>query len=107
MARSFGASGRDAMRVETFVTEKGEQNFEFESLQDRERVLHYLESLVQGVKEGTIRLGYGDQSLELSPGGLIELQLRAKRRSGRAKLSLRLSWREDENKAPVLEIGAT
>lgn len=88
------------------MTEKGEKIFEFESLQDRERVLHYLEALVEGVREGTIRLGYGDQSLELSPGGLIELQLRAKRRAGRAKLSLRLAWREDESKAPVLEIGA-
>lgn len=88
------------------MTDRGEQNFEFESLQDRERVLAYLEALVKGVRDGSLRLGYGEQSLELAPSGLIELQLRAKRRSGRAKLSLRLAWREDEAKAPHLEIEA-
>ena len=101
-----GAPERSSQGAESNVMEDTEQSFEFESLQDRERILKYLEALVDGVRHGTITLEYGAQSMTLSPSGLIELELRGKRRGGRAKLSVRLAWREDAGRGPNLEIGA-
>ena len=71
-----------------------EQEFSFDSVQTCQSVVRYLKALVEGFERGELRLVAGTEELTLSPDGLLELEVRGKKRGGRAKLSFRLSWRE-------------
>lgn len=69
--------------------------FKHDSVQDRESIARYLRALLEGFERGHLELGTDAQTLTLDPEGLLELEVRAKRKGGRCKLSLKVSWRED------------
>ena len=70
-------------------------DFKHDSLQDTESVVRYLKAMIDGFEKGHLEFTTDDQSLELEPQGLLELEVRAKRRGGRVKVSLKFSWREE------------
>ena len=70
--------------------------FKHDSVQDRTSIANYLRALLEGFEKGHLELGTAGQSFVLDPEGLLELEVRAKRKSGRCKLSLKVSWREGE-----------
>ena len=69
--------------------------FKHDSVQDRASIATYLRALLEGFEKGHLELGTGGQTFTLDPEGLLELEVRAKRKGGRCKLSLKVSWRED------------
>lgn len=73
--------------------------FQHESLQDLKSIGEYLRAIVQGLEAGYIELSDDGGQLALHPRGLIELELRAKRKGNRAELRVELSWSEGEAKA--------
>ncbi len=72
--------------------------FQHESLQDLKSIGEYLRAIIEGLETGTIDLSDDSGELVLHPGGLIGLELRAKRKGNRAKLVVELAWSEDKGK---------
>ena len=85
-----------------------DDDFGHESVQDRQSIVRYLQAITAGIEQGHIELGTAEHTLALEPGGMLELQVRAKRKGGRVKLGIKLYWREqdDEPGADALEIKA-
>jgi amphi-Trp domain-containing protein len=73
-----------------------DDDFRHESVQDRKSIVKYLQALTAGIEQGQIAFGSGEHSLTLEPSGMLELQVRAKRKGGRVKLGIKLYWREDD-----------
>jgi amphi-Trp domain-containing protein len=73
--------------------------FRHESIQDRQSIIKYLQAVTEGLERGHLELGNDDSELVLNPRGLIGLDVRGQRKSGRVKLTLKFSWREDDDAA--------
>ena len=73
--------------------------FKHESLQDLKSIGQYLKALTEGIESGRVELADDNGQLLLHPFGLLNLELRAKRRGNRAKLQLKLTWTEEKAKA--------
>jgi amphi-Trp domain-containing protein len=85
-----------------------DDDFRHESVQDRQSIVKYLQAITAGIEQGQLELGTSEHSLRLDPSGMLELQVRAKRKGGRVKLGIKLYWREDDDEpgADTLEIKA-
>jgi amphi-Trp domain-containing protein len=82
-----------------------DDDFRHESVQDRHSIVKYLQALTAGIEKGHLELGTAEHMLALEPGGLLELEVRAKRKGGRVQLAVKLHWREhDEQTGDALEI---
>lgn len=78
-----------------------DDEFRFESMQDRRSIEKYLNALMAGFLNGKIILGNQDQRMVLHPDGLIKLEVKAKKKGDRVKLTLISSWKESkEDKKP-------
>jgi amphi-Trp domain-containing protein len=73
-----------------------DDDFRHESVQDRQSIVKYLQAITAGLEQGQISFGTQEHSLSLEPSGMLELQVRAKRKGGRVKLGIKLYWREDD-----------
>lgn len=73
-----------------------DDDFRHESVQDRKSIVRYLQAVTAGIEAGHLELGTAEHTLALDPDGMLELQVRAKRKGGRVKLSIKLYWREDD-----------
>lgn len=74
-----------------------------EALQDRETVARYLHAIADGLASGTLRLASDQYELELHPQALIGFELNAHRDRGKARIRLRLTWREDPSARQGIE----
>ena len=83
-----------------------DDDFRHESVQDRQSIVRYLQAVTAGIESGSIELGTGAATFELHPDGMIELEIRAKRKGDRVKFAIKLHWREDgdEDGAETLQI---
>lgn len=72
-------------------------SFKFESMQDAESILAYLDALREGFAKGRIRLSTKDKELVLEPKGLIRFDVDAKRKGNRIKLGIKLAWKDQED----------
>jgi amphi-Trp domain-containing protein len=68
------------------------EEFEFSTFAEPHIVAEYLESLASALRNGTVRLTSGGEEMYLTPEGAIELDVEAKKKEGKAKLVLKLSW---------------
>lgn len=73
--------------------------FKHESLQDAQSIAKYLKALIVGLESGELQFKNDEAELQLQPRGLLELELRARRKGGRGKLQLKLAWRETPRKS--------
>jgi amphi-Trp domain-containing protein len=74
--------------------ESGE--FRHESLQDCQSIVKYLKAITQGFESGHLALANGGEPIVLEPKGLLRLDLKARRKEDRIKLSIKVTWKEDE-----------
>lgn len=72
-----------------------ETRFKYESVQDADTLKRYLEAVTAGFAAGELRFSSREGEVVLHPGGMIGFLVEAKSMSGRMKLHLKLSWRED------------
>jgi amphi-Trp domain-containing protein len=77
-----------------------DDDFRHESAQDRLSIVKVLQALTAGIEKGHLELGTADHMLTLEPEGLLELEVRAKRKSGRVSLGIKLYWREQDDDQP-------
>lgn len=85
-----------------------EEDFRHDSIQDGRSIARVLAALIEGFEKGQLDVGSGEQSVHLEPSGLLELELQAKRKNGRSKLVLKVSWRDEasDSSADELHVGA-
>ncbi len=80
-----------------------EQEFRHESLQDGRSIARYLRALTEGFEQGSISVGSDDKRIVFEPEGLLEFELRAKRKGDRVRLVVKIGWREDTDDAASTE----
>ena len=71
-----------------------EEKFVFESLQDCESIRAFLEALTEGVGSKHLVLSSGGERIELYPQGLLQVEVKARRKGGSSKVSLKLEWKD-------------
>jgi len=81
--------------------------FSHESLQDTASIGKYLEALAEGFRSGHLDFSSGKEAIHLTPTGLLELSLKAKRKNGEARVRLEVAWKQPKRpkrRHPPLEI---
>ena len=82
-----------------------EKNFLFESYQDNETIKSYLESLILGIDRKRLVFSCDGEEIVLQPDGMLHLKLKAKKKEGRNRLSIKMIWSEKKDRRP--DIGKT
>jgi amphi-Trp domain-containing protein len=86
----------------------GNDDFKYESLQDRQSIAKYLDALKEGFSSGKIALGSREKQIVFEPSGLLKLEVKARRKNEKVKISLKCSWNEEnqirESRAETLVI---
>jgi amphi-Trp domain-containing protein len=70
--------------------------FEHESIQDPSSVVRYFEALSQGFEAGRLLFCWGKKELVLKPEDLMNFSVKAKRKDGEVKVTIRVSWKEPD-----------
>ncbi len=76
------------------------EEFEHESVQDPRTISQYLQALIQGFESGRITFNIDDDEFSLFPNNLIEVEIKARRKGEKNKLSLKFSWKENRDGMP-------
>ena len=69
--------------------------FKYQTAADPPELARYLAVLAEGVKAGFLTVAEGSMSFTIRPLGLIDLGLKVRRKQGRTRISLELSWAEE------------
>ncbi|HNO77295.1 MAG TPA: amphi-Trp domain-containing protein [Phycisphaerae bacterium] len=69
--------------------------FSHESFQDRESIVRYFHSLSECFSQGKLSLSSDDEEIAVDIPGLIRFDVRAKTRSDRVQVILKMSWKSD------------
>ncbi|MEZ5993881.1 MAG: amphi-Trp domain-containing protein [Planctomycetota bacterium] len=72
---------------------KTKASVEFEAPIQREEAVSYFETLVAGLKKGSIHLRQNDEELTLTPPAQLEVKVKASRKKDKEKLSFEIVWR--------------
>lgn len=56
-----------------------------------------IDALAEGLKERCLRIQKGDETLVLTPPEAVDLELEARLKDGRGKITLEISWRVSED----------
>ncbi|SLM32648.1 conserved hypothetical protein [Desulfamplus magnetovallimortis] len=68
--------------------------FTHESVQDSETISEYLKALMDGFAKKQIAFDTTDKQIVLQPNNLIELEIKAKKRDGKNKITLKFAWKD-------------
>ncbi len=68
--------------------------FRHESIQDQVSIVQYLKAIAEGLEKGTLEFQDNKESVQLFPHGLLNFELKARSDDGKAKLTLKISWKE-------------
>jgi len=71
-----------------------DKEFKHESIQDNQSIIGYLEALRDGFVSGNMVFATRVSDMELHPGGMIKLEVEAKKKGPHRKLALKFTWRE-------------
>ena len=55
-------------------------------------LVRYLEAILDGLREGKVYLEHGGEVVALNPAGTVTLEIEAKQKKDKEKLSLEVSW---------------
>ena len=69
-------------------------NFKHESLEDSETITKYLQALQEGFESGALVFSTDDRRFVIKPTGLINLEIDAKKKGEKVKVTLRFRWNE-------------
>lgn len=83
-----------------------DNRFEHDSLQDSEKIAHYLNALAEGFSKGALQLRNNEGAIDLQPRGLIRFGIKATERPDRLGFDLSFTWRppvsDDDDTGPLL-----
>jgi len=70
------------------------KDFEHESIEDRESIIKYLQTLSDGFSKGAIEFRSGQDSIILEPSGLIQIEIKVRNNNRKSKLSIKFFWKD-------------
>jgi amphi-Trp domain-containing protein len=74
--------------------EKDKEKIKVEGVMQITEVIANLERLVADMKTGLVTLSAGEESLELRPSVLVNVDMKASRKKDKEKFSLEISWKK-------------
>ncbi len=78
--------------------------FDYESIQDSITVKNFIQSLIDGIEKGRIQLNSNGEEIVLNPAQMFKFTVKARRKGGTGKISLKISWKE-QNAMKILSEG--
>jgi len=72
-------------------------SFRHESLQNRDSIQAILKALTEGIAKGKVSFSDDDDSISMTPDGLLNLKLIVSQEDNRNRINLRITW-EDKKK---------
>jgi amphi-Trp domain-containing protein len=73
--------------------------FEFDSVQDEKSIQAFLAALTEGFGKGRVVLRSDTEEITLTPGALVDFAVKAKRKDGESKMTIKISWKDA--KSPI------
>ncbi|MDR3641255.1 MAG: amphi-Trp domain-containing protein [Humidesulfovibrio sp.] len=73
--------------------------FEFDSVQDEKSIQAFLAALTEGFGKGRVVLRSDSEEITLTPGPLVSFAVKAKRKDGESKMTIKISWKDA--KSPI------
>lgn len=70
--------------------------FKYDSQQDNDTIVQYLEALTEAFRNGELRLTQGGNEEILQPQGLIGFTVEARMKGDERKLALKFRWKEHD-----------
>ena len=70
------------------------KDFEHESIEDRESIIKYLQTLSDGFRKGQIEFRSGQESIILEPSGLIQIEIKVKNNNRKSKMTIKFFWKD-------------
>ena len=70
------------------------ERFEHESIQDKHSIQQFFNTLVDGIEKGRIILSAEKDQTLLTPAELMRFSIKAKKKSGKSKLTIKLTWKD-------------
>lgn len=70
------------------------EKFEHECIQNKHSIQQFFMTLVDGIEKGRILLSAENEQTLLMPAELIRFSIKAKKKTGKSKLSLKLTWKD-------------
>ncbi len=70
----------------------GKDKIKSRNMLTRDEVIAYLESMINGLRQGALIMDNEDRPMVLRPSDAIEAELEVKQKSDREKFSVSLSW---------------
>lgn len=70
------------------------EEFVFDSLQDCETIRQFFASLEDGFASGRVSFNSHGEEIQLNPQGLLNFSVKAKRKEGESKISIKVTWKE-------------
>jgi amphi-Trp domain-containing protein len=90
------------------ASQKGKREFRHESLQDGDTIQELLAALTKGLGKGKLTFSDEGGRITLHPEGLLNLKLTASQDEGRHRVTVRITWQVEEERAKAkksLKIG--
>lgn len=75
-------------------------SFRHESLQNRDSIQAILKALTEGMAKGKVSFSDDDDSISMTPDGLLNLKLIVSQEDNRNRISLRITWEDRKEKVP-------
>ncbi len=79
-------------------------DFKYESLQDTNTIVKYLEALKNGFENGKITLADSEKKINLNPHGIIKLEVKFKRKDDIDKITIKCSWKNKKDEKKIYDI---
>jgi len=70
------------------------ERFEHESIQNKQSIQQFFLTLVDGIENGRITLTGEKEQIQLMPTELIRLSIKTKKKTGKSKLTVKLTWKD-------------
>jgi len=66
--------------------------FDHESIQDRQSIRQYFDTLIEGLEKGRLVFVSGKDSVLMTPAELMRFSIKTKKKPGKSKLTIKLTW---------------
>jgi amphi-Trp domain-containing protein len=70
------------------------EKFEYESIQDKQSIRKFFDTLIEGIEKGRIILSAENDQTVLTPAELIRFVIKTKKKTGKSKITIKLSWKD-------------
>lgn len=78
----------------------GTDTFEHESIQDRQSIRQYFNTLIEGIEKGSLTLNSENDNILLTPTERVRFSIKTRKKPGKSKLTIKLVWNESTAENP-------